>query len=585
MSPDGPVPMDQAFRDRLDMAANRFAAQGKRVLGLAYAPLQASYYQQSKDDDAAFTDAVEDIIRGQIKVFEDWDRASEADCRNGNGNDSAGGKGDDNGGDRGSGHASLGVTRPMRGTQSPHKKNKVMAEFCFLGLIMLRDPPRPRARRAVQECQEAGIQVVMITGDHPITAAAIAVQVGVIPHMPRAPCTLESLADLARQRRSSTAAGGDIEQGQQTSQQQQPSTFNDEPLVVPGYILQDMTHLHWSVVTASRQVVFARTTPEDKLLVVKMFAGDVSGKKRVIGMTGDGVNDSPALKEAAVGIAMGTGSDVSKEAADMVILDDNFESIVIGIREGRLLFTNLKKSIAYTLAHLMPELLPVVLWAIVGVPLAISGILTLCIDLLTEVLPATSLAYEPAKSDLMSVPPRDLSSDKLVDARLLFYSYLEAGTLITGVCLFTMLFTYDSYGVSAYNVFANDNQHFPSTDGSSVAGLSPDEQKEVLASVQATWFLTLVIAQACHSFTCRTRVVSIFTHGLFSNPYLVGGSAAAVAIACFIIYTPGLQDVVATGEIDSLLMLYAVSPSPPPPLPPPVSVIIIPTLTLPILQL
>ena len=118
--------MDQVFRDRLDVAANRFAAQGKRVLGLAYAPLQASYYQQSKDNDTAFTDAVENVIKGQIKVFEDWDRASEADCGNGtdNGNDCVGGKGKGNGSDRGSGHASPGATRPMRGTQSPHKKNQ-----------------------------------------------------------------------------------------------------------------------------------------------------------------------------------------------------------------------------------------------------------------------------------------------------------------------------------------------------------------------------------------------------------------------------------------------------------------------------
>jgi len=120
-----------------------------------------------------------------------------------------------------------------------------------------------------------------------------------------------------------------------------------------------------------------------------------------------------------------------------------------------------------------------------------------------------------------------------------------------------MFQTYDLYSVSGYQVFANDNQHFPSRDGSSVGGLDPAEQREVLGAVQATWFLTLVITQAVHSFTCKTRTKSIFSHGLLTNPYLVAGSGIAVAIACFVVYTPGVQDIVSAGEIDSILMLYA----------------------------
>lgn len=164
--------------------------------------------------------------------------------------------------------------------------------------------------------------------------------------------------------------------------------------------------------------MFARTSPEQKLSIVQQFtkAGHVTA------MTGDGVNDSPvlpflksllqtvhfkflqALKQAAIGVAMGLkGSDVAKEAADMVLLDDNFASIVAGIKEGRLLFANLKKSIAYTLAHLVPEMVPVLLWAFVGIPQAQGPLLTLCIDLLTELMPATSLAYEEPEALLMQV--------------------------------------------------------------------------------------------------------------------------------------------------------------------------------------
>ena len=120
-----------------------------------------------------------------------------------------------------------------------------------------------------------------------------------------------------------------------------------------------------------------------------------------------------------------------------------------------------------------------------------------------------------------------------------------------------MFATYNAYGVTASDVFKNSNSHFPSRDGSFTLGLSPSEQDEVLAAVQATWFLTLVISQAVHSFTCRTRTRSIFAHGLFSNIYLLIGSSIAVGLGCFIVYTPGLKDIVSAGEIDSLLMLYS----------------------------
>jgi sodium/potassium-transporting ATPase subunit alpha len=182
-----------------------------------------------------------------------------------------------------------------------------------------------------------------------------------------------------------------------------------------------MTDDDWKILVAKKEIVFARTSPEQKLKIVKEFtaAGNVTA------MTGDGVNDSPALKQAAIGVAMGlNGSDVAREAADIVLLDDNFASIVIGIKEGRLLFANLKKSIGYTLTHLVPEVLPVFLWAFGGCPQPMGSILTLCIDLLTELVPATSLAYEEPESLIMKVPPRNTKTDKLTSAPLLLYAYI-----------------------------------------------------------------------------------------------------------------------------------------------------------------
>lgn len=200
----------------------------------------------------------------------------------------------------------------------------------------------------------------MVTGDHPITAGAIARNIGLI--------TLPTREDLARER---GVHPNDIDEK------------DVKAVVVHGASIPSMSESDWTTLIGKNEIVFARTSPEQKLTIVQKF----TAAGNIVAMTGDGVNDSPALKQAAIGVAMGkNGSDVAKEAADIVLLDDNFASIVIGIKEGRLLFANLKKSIAYTLTHLTPEVIPVLLWAFIGFPQSISGILVLCIDLLTEVI-------------------------------------------------------------------------------------------------------------------------------------------------------------------------------------------------------
>ena len=393
-------------------------------------------------------------------------------------------------------------------------------DLCFVGLITLRDPPRPEVPQAVKDCHSAGVKVVMVTGDHPLTAAAIARQIGLL--------TSPTRDQLAYERRCNPA---DVPEDDVTA------------VVVVGSEIPSMTEADWKTLVSKKEIVFARTSPEQKLIIVKEFtkAGNVTA------MTGDGVNDSPALKQAAIGVAMGlNGSDVAREAADIVLLDDNFASIVIGIREGRLLFANLKKSIAYTLAHLTCEVMPVFFWCIFAIPLPMGAILALCIDLLTELLPATSLAFESPESNIMSVPPRNVSTDKLTSLPLLFYAYFQAGLIITVGCLITYFLTFEHVGISTAEL-SGLGIHFFNSDSTSnyhsLAGhtFTPTEQMQVLHIVQASWYLLVVLGQAVHVFCCRTALISLSVHGVFTNLYTNIGVVVAILLGCFVVYTPGVQ--------------------------------------------
>lgn len=174
------------------------------------------------------------------------------------------------------------------------------------------------------------------------------------------------------------------------------------------------------------EIVFARTSPQQKLIIVE----GCQRQGQIVAVTGDGVNDSPALKRADIGVAMGiAGSDVSKQAADMILLDDNFASIVTGVEEGRLIFDNLKKSIAYTLTSNIPEITPFLIFIMFNIPLPLGTVTILCIDLGTDLLPAISLAYEVAESDIMKRQPRDPLNDKLVNERLISMAYGQIGML------------------------------------------------------------------------------------------------------------------------------------------------------------
>merc|ERR1712165_424251 len=276
----------------------------------------------------------------------------------------------------------------------------------FVGLMSMIDPPRAAVPDAVAKCRSAGIKVIMVTGDHPITAKAIARSVGIISE------GTDTVEDIAERKGIPIA---DVNPAEALG------------VVVHGGELKDMDSSNIDEILMNHtEIVFARTSPQQKLIIVE-------GCQRmgaIVAVTGDGVNDSPALKKADIGVAMGiAGSDVSKQAADMILLDDNFASIVTGVEEGRLIFDNLKKSIAYTLTSNNPEISPFLLFILADVPLPLGTVTILCIDLGTDMVPAISMAYEQAESDIMKRQPRNPFTDKLVNERLISMAYGQIGMI------------------------------------------------------------------------------------------------------------------------------------------------------------
>jgi len=269
----------------------------------------------------------------------------------------------------------------------------------FLGLVSMIDPPRGTVPDAINKCRMAGIKVIMVTGDHPVTAKAIAKSVGIIS------AGSKTIEDVALEQRT-------------TVDRVNPRLAN--AAVVNGAQIKDLTANELEdVVRYHSEIVFARTSPQQKLITVE--ACQNLGHK--VAVTGDGVNDSPALKKADIGIAMGiAGSDVSKQAADLILLDDNFASIITGIEEGRLIFDNLKKSILYTLTHTFGELSPFLVCILAGIPLPLGTIHVLFIDLATDMIPAITLAYEKAENDIMRRPPRNRYTDRLMTGTLISHA-------------------------------------------------------------------------------------------------------------------------------------------------------------------
>ena len=308
---------------------------------------------------------------------------------------------------------------------------KSIGGLVFLGLMALVDPPRPAVPAAVEKCKTAGVKVIMVTGDHPVTAQAIAYKVGILWSKTR----------------------GDMENDNNKFGRTPGSPDYEDPndaqaIVVPGHTISvDMSEERWDFILNHPQIVFARTSPQQKLVIVE----NCQRLGHIVAVTGDGVNDSPAIKKADIGIAMGImGSEVSKNAADMILLDDNFASIVKGVEEGRLIFDNLKKSIAYTIQSNIPEITPFLAFILFAIPLPLTTFLILAIDLGTDMIPAISMAYEYPEADIMKRPPRNSKTDRLVTKGMINFSYGQIGMIQAFAGFFTYMVVLNDYGYAPH---------------------------------------------------------------------------------------------------------------------------------------
>uniref|UniRef100_F1KSN4 Sodium/potassium-transporting ATPase subunit alpha-1 n=1 Tax=Ascaris suum TaxID=6253 RepID=F1KSN4_ASCSU len=381
-------------------------------------------------------------------------------------------------------------------------------DLCFLGMAAMYDPPRSNVDQSIAKLRAAGVKCFMVTGDHPSTATAVAKYIGLLNGNEK--------DDVCEKK---------VDEGLS---------------VIHGEVLDLLTPEQWDEILAQKSVVFARTTPAQKLIIVK----ECQKRKEVVAVTGDGVFDAPALKRADVGVALeAVGSIFAKEAADMVLIDNDVKNIVKGIEEGRLLYANLKKTIAYTLTHLMPELYAILLTFIIGFPLGLSSLQIVTIDLITELPPSIALTFEPGERDIMRRPPRKTTS-RLVSRALLAYSYLFAGNIIAVGCMAAYLCVFWYYGIPPKDLLFTSSEYWTTNANNFTtdAGLvfTPSVQVRIHRQARAAWQITLVMAQAFHLFMCTTRRISLFRHG-FRNAVAGLAILLEVLVLNFFIYTPGVQ--------------------------------------------
>jgi sodium/potassium-transporting ATPase subunit alpha len=322
--------------------------------------------------------------------------------------------------------------------------------------------------------------------------------------------------------------------------------------------LGNSTPVWFSAAEESSNIEFGFGSKATMLAVIeKLIERELirNNQPKVVAVTGDGVNDSPALKAADCGIAMGiAGADVAKENADMILLDDNFASIVQGIEQGRLIFDNLKKSIAYTLTSNIPEITPFLALIIFQIPIPLETVMILCIDLGTDMLPAIALAYEEAEGGIMRRAPRDKSKDRLVNSKLIGMAYGQIGMIQAAAGFACYFLVYDHYGLS-FDDIKETGFDYIDDEKTTVAGLDYDSRMEILRKAQTSFLVSIVVAQWADVIICKTRERSIFEQGM-SNMVLNVGIFEETVLAIALVYCPPFHDAFNTTDIDFKMWCY-----------------------------
>ncbi len=383
--------------------------------------------------------------------------------------------------------------RLPQGSDPPEQREDAERDLCLLGLVALFDPPRPEVADAVAGCHSAGIRIIVVTGDYGPTAAEISRRLGI---------------------------GG------------------ADPMVVSGEELDAMDERELDALLGeNRELIFARSSPEAKVRI----ADALRAEGHVVAMTGDGVNDAPALRRADIGVAMGrSGTDVAREAATMVLTDDNFATIVAAIAAGRRVFENVRKFILYIFAHATPEVIPFLVFALSGgaIPLPLTVLQILAIDLGTEILPALALGREPAEPGLMERPPRP-PSEGVIRRPLLYRAWVFLGLIEALLVMSGFFFVLLRAGWSP---------------GDDVSGGQPLHSDYLTATTMT--FVGIVVCQIGTAFAARTERASLRSVGVLTNPLLLWGIAFELAFTAAIVYVPPLQDLFHTAGLGMYELLF-----------------------------